>query len=113
VIALHAEAETVLTSRKAHARAADGFVFATRTGKPVTQANFRRALRDLVRDTDLARVHPHSFRKTLATKAEAQLDLDAARDLLRHKDDAVTRRHYVQRSDVRVLDPRLLFEDDR
>lgn len=110
VIALHSEAAAALASRRVHVRAVDGFVFATRSGKPVTQANFRRTLRDLVRGTDLAWVHPHTFRKTLATKAEAQLDLDAARDLLRHKDGVVTRRHYVQRSDVRILDPRALFE---
>lgn len=109
VIALHPAAMTILLSRR---RASDlgPFVFATRTGRPVTQANFRRALRDLVRGTDLAWVHPHAFRKSLATKADAQLNLDAARDLLRHKDNAVTRRHYVQRADVRILDPRSLFE---
>lgn len=110
VVALHAAAVRVLRSR--HRTDVPGvFVFATRTGKPVTQANFRRALRDLVRRTDLAWVHPHAFRKSLATKADAQLDLDAARDLLRHKDNAVTRRHYVQRANVRILDPRQLFEE--
>lgn len=112
VIALHPEAVTVLQSR-CRPNGPGAFVFPTRTGKPVTQANFRRALRDLVRGTDLSWVHPHAFRKALATKADAQLDLNAARDLLRHKDNGVTRRHYVQRSDVRILDPRSLFDGGR
>ena len=48
--------------------------------------------------------------RTLATKAEARHDLDAARDLLRQKDARVTQRHYIQRSNVRVLDPRSVLD---
>lgn len=112
MIALHESAVAVFTDRRSRGRRPNSFVFATRSGKPVTQANFRRALRDLVRDSYLSRVHPHSLRKTLATKASEQLDLEAARDLLRHKDDKTTSRHYVERNNVRALDPRSLFRGD-
>lgn len=112
---LHERAVQALATRRSKARTDSEFVFATRSGRPVTQANFRRALRDLVRGTELEWVHPHSFRARLATKAEAQHDLEAARDLLRHSENSasVTRRHYVERNNVRILDPRGLFEDDR
>ncbi|KQW45929.1 hypothetical protein ASC77_18610 [Nocardioides sp. Root1257] len=113
IIALHERVVAVLETRMPTSPAPDDFVFATRTGRPVTHANFRRALRDLVRDTDLAWVHPHSMRHTLGTKANEHLDLEAARDLLRHKDDAVTRKHYVERNSIRILDPRGLFESEK
>ncbi|QYJ03111.1 tyrosine-type recombinase/integrase [Nocardioides panacisoli] len=110
VIALHERAVDVLAERRQTSGAsADGFVFATRTGCPVTHANFRRMLRDRVRGTDLEWVHPHTFRHTLGTKADRTLDLEAARDLLRHSDQAVTRRHYVQDDGIHKLDPRALF----
>ena len=111
VIALHESAVAILADRRSPRSLPEDFVFATRSGKPVTQANFRRALRDLVRDDpDLSWVHPHSLRKTLATKANEQLDLEAARDLLCHKDGKVTRRHYVERNNIRILDPRSVFD---
>jgi integrase len=111
MIALADPAVAVLRARRPEGWESTQFVFATRSGRPVTQANFRRALRDRVRGTELAWTHPHSFRKTLATKADQQHDLEAARDLLRHKDVQITQRHYVIRDAVRVLDPRSLFTD--
>lgn len=109
-IALHPDAAAVLTARQA--TSGDGFVFATRTGRPVTHANFRRALRDLVDGTELDWVHPHVFRHTLATLAARRGDEEVARDLLRHKDVQVTRRHYIETNGQQTLDPRWLFSDD-
>lgn len=88
------------------------FVFATgKHGKPVQAGNLRTRLRALVDGTDLAWVHPHSLRHTLATAAERQMGVDAAADFLTHSDTAVTERHYVEIDGSRVLDPRGLFED--
>lgn len=109
IIALHDRAADVLRQRAARASDSAKWVFGTRNNRPVSAANLRRALRDLVRGTDLSWVHPHSLRATLATKADMHHDLAAARDLLRHKNEAVTRRHYVESDGVRVLDPRSLF----
>ncbi len=109
VVALHPEAAAVLASRRPKEPRCGQFVFATRTGRPVTPSNFRRAMRDLVRGTDLAWAHPHVFRATIGTKADEQHDLEAARDLLRHKDSGITKKHYVEKDSIRILDPRSLF----
>lgn len=108
-IALHEAAIEVLRARRKAAKPDAAYVFATRTGRPVSQANFRRPLRNLVQGTDLDWVHPHTFRHTMGTKAARATDDTVARDLLRHTDAAVTRRHYIQDDGRRTLDPRWLF----
>ena len=55
-------------------------------------------------------MHPHSFRYTLGKRADERHDLEAARDLLRHRYSFSTQRHYVEKENVRALDPHSLFE---
>jgi len=115
-IALADEVVDMLADRRERTRRkrkAD-FVFATDpAGRPMSAANARRRLREATKDTDLAWVHPHSLRHTLATEAAAAYGEAAAADLLGHSDSAVTRRHYIADSEDILLDPRALTSGGR
>ena len=72
--------------------------------------NVRTKLRGVVADTPLAGVSPHTLRRTVGTLVAHSAGLDAARDVLGHRDPSVTARHYVADTghviDVRhTLDP--------
>jgi integrase len=72
--------------------------------------NVRTKLRGVVADTPLAGVSPHTLRRTVGTLVAHSAGLDAARDVLGHRDPSVTARHYVAETgcviDVReVLNP--------
>ena len=72
--------------------------------------NVRTKLRGVVADTPLAEVSPHTLRRTVGTLVAHIAGLDAARNVLGHRDPSVTARHYVADTghviDVRhTLDP--------
>ena len=72
--------------------------------------NVRTKLRGVVAGTPLAGVSPHTLRRTVGTLVAHSAGLDAARDVLGHRDPSVTARHYVAETgcviDVReVLNP--------
>ena len=74
----------------------------------------RTRLWTLVKGTDLAWVHPPSFRNTLATVAAETHGEEAAGDMLGHKPGSEgTRKHYSEVSRVRLLDPRHPFGGGR
>lgn len=111
--ALHPRAVAMLRRRLASWDGSTPFVYGTgKQGRPVQSGNLRTRLRALVEGTDLAWVHPHSLRATLATAAERQVGLAATAELLAHSDEgAIAAKHYVVVDGERVLDPRGLFED--
>ena len=55
--------------------------------------NVRTKLRGVVADTPLAGVSPHALRRTVGTLVAHGAGLDAARDVLGHRDPSVTARH--------------------
>jgi integrase len=57
--------------------------------------NVRTKLRGVVADTPSAGVSPHTLRRTVGTLVAHGAGLDAARDVLGHRDSSVTARHYV------------------
>jgi integrase len=85
-------------------------VFAHKSGGWLWPNNVRTKLRGVVRDTPLAGVSPHTLRRTVGTLVSHSDGLDAARDVLGHRDPSVTARHYIAETgrvvDVRhTLDP--------
>jgi integrase len=73
--------------------------------------NVRTKLRGVVAGTSLAGVSPHTLPRTVGTLVAHSAGLDAARDVLGHRDPSVTARHYTadigRVVDVRdTLDPR-------
>ena len=67
--------------------------------------NVRTKPRGVVTGTPLAGVSPHTLRRTVGTLVAHGAGLDAARDVLGHRDPSVTARHYVADTD-RVIDVR-------
>lgn len=105
---LHALLVELLTHRSE--AALDEPLIMTRRGTFVTHANVRRALRELVKGTDLEWVHPHALRRTYLTAADKLFGTDAAAELAGHDDSETTEKHYIVRDGVRLLDPRLMFQ---
>lgn len=48
-------------------RSPEALIFSSRGGTPLTTANVRRQLRKVLGDAGIAGVHPHMFRRTVAT----------------------------------------------
>lgn len=89
-------------------------VFAHAGGGWLWPNNQRTKLRAILRGTSLAGATPHTLRRTVGTVVAHHVGLDAARDLLGHRDPSITARHYVAETDVavdvrHVLDQ--IFED--
>lgn len=85
-------------------------VFAHVGGDWLWPNNVRTKLCCVVADTPLAGVTPHTLRRTVGTLVAHGAGLDAARDVLGHRDPSVAARHYVAETgrvvDVRhTLDP--------
>ena len=80
-------------------------VFAHAGGGWLWPNNVRTKLRGVVADTPLAGVSPHTLRRTVGTLVAHSAGLDAARDVLGHRDPSVTARHYVADTG-RVIDVR-------
>lgn len=73
------------------------FVFPARGGGVISPNNWRRTLRDALKDTPYAGFTPYKLRKTAATLIAREMSLEAASATLGHSDTAVTKRHYAQR----------------
>ena len=85
-------------------------VFAHAGGGWLWPNNVRTKLRGVVAGTPLVGVSPHTLRRTVGTLVAHNEGLDAARDILGHRDPSVTARHYIAETgrlvDVRhALDP--------
>lgn len=80
-------------------------VFAHKSGGWLWPNKVRTKLRGVVAGTALAGVSPHTLRRTVGTLVAHSAGLDAARDVLGHRDPSFTARHYV--ADIgRVVDVR-------
>jgi len=80
-------------------------VFAHAGGGWLWPNNVRTKLRGVVAGTALVGVSPHTLRRTVGTLVAHSAGLDAARDVLGHRDPSVTARHYIADTG-RVIDVR-------
>jgi len=90
----------------------DAYLFATKTGKPLSVSNVERLLRTFVHDNEIALVDAgievrefttHIFRRTAATLVEAVAGITLASRLLGHSNEQVTRANYVVTAEM--VDP--------
>lgn len=90
----------------------EAYLFATKTGKPLSVSNYERLLRTFVGDhrceliaagIDVEEFSTHIFRRSTATIVEAKAGIGLASRLLGHADEQVTRRSYVVTSEL--VDP--------
>ena len=77
-------------------RSPEALVFQSREGTPLTTANARR---QLLGDAGITGVHPHMFRRTVATVINDQASVNLAAELLGHTDPRVTIEHYIRRKE--------------
>jgi integrase len=106
---------TAAAVRSQLARASKGseaYLFATKTGRPLSVSNYERLLRTFVDDNaaelDAAGIDPatfstHIFRRSTATLVEAVAGISLASRLLGHANEQVTRASYVVSAEL--VDP--------
>jgi integrase len=75
-------------------------VFPSAAGTWRDPRNTRRTLDKVLDGTSLDWVTPHVFRKTVGTLISNEAGSERAAAQLSHKDDAVTKRHYIQPANV-------------
>ena len=80
-------------------RSPEALVFQSREGTPLTTANIRRQLRKVLGDAGITGVHPHMFRRTVATVINDKASVNLAAELLGHTDPRVTIEHYIRRNE--------------
>lgn len=78
----------------------DSLLFQSRDCTPLTTANVRRQLRQVLRGAGIDGVTPHLFRRTVATAVNNNASVELAAELLGHTDTRVTVMHYIQRSEL-------------
>ncbi|MGY4856319.1 tyrosine-type recombinase/integrase [Cryobacterium sp. AP23] len=78
----------------------DDLLFQSRDGTPLTTANVRRQLRQVLEGAGINGVTPHMFRRTVATAVNTNASIELAAELLGHTDTRVTIMHYIQRSEL-------------
>jgi len=106
---------TAAAVRSQLARAGKGreaYLFATKTGRPLSVSNYERLLRIFVDDTaavlESAGIDPstfstHIFRRSTATLVEAVAGISLASRLLGHANEQITRASYVVSAEL--VDP--------
>lgn len=75
---------------------AEGLLFHTRKGTPLTTNNIRRRLRSVLSDAGIEGVTPHAFRRTVATVLDRASGPDLAAELLGHTSSKITKAHYIE-----------------
>jgi integrase len=78
----------------------DALLFQSRDGTPLTTANVRRQLRQVLEGAGIKGVTPHMFRRTVATAVNTNASIELASELLGHTDTKITVQHYIQRSEM-------------
>ncbi|MET4639561.1 tyrosine-type recombinase/integrase [Mycetocola sp. 2940] len=78
----------------------DDLLFQSRDGTPLTTANVRRQLRQVLEGAGIKGVTPHMFRRTVATAVNTNASIELASELLGHTDTKITVQHYIQRSEM-------------
>lgn len=93
-------------------RESGSYLFATKTGRPLSVSNFERLLRTFVADNEVAlkgvvidvdEFTTHIFRRTAATLVESVAGISLAARLLGHASEQVTRASYVVTAEL--VDP--------
>lgn len=97
-------AEAVRNQLTGTAPEAEAYLFATKTGKPMTVSNYERLLRTFVDDNlqalqaagiDTEEFSTHIFRRSTATIIEEAAGITLASRLLGHANEQITRASYV------------------
>lgn len=104
VVALGATGLDIMTRRLAETEGFSDFLFPSPTNpsKPINTCSVWDLCKQACGRLGLSRVSPHSLRVSMATWAlEAGVSLETIMAQLRHRDQQVTRRHYV----VYAVDP--------
>ncbi|MFD5863890.1 tyrosine-type recombinase/integrase [Agromyces sp. NPDC127015] len=78
----------------------DSLVFHSREGTPLSTANVRRQLRQVLERAGIGGVTPHLFRRTVATAVSDNASVELAAELLGHTDTKITVQHYIQRREL-------------
>ena len=78
----------------------ESLVFRSREGTPLTTANVRRQLRQVLERAGIGGVTPHLFRRTVATAVNDNASVELAAELLGHTDTKITVQHYIQRREL-------------
>lgn len=75
-------------------------IFRTANGTAWSSTNCRRRLRKAIEEAGLEslQIHPHLFRKTVATEVDKQFGVRAAASLLGHASTNITEKYYLARS---------------
>ncbi|KRC62304.1 integrase [Agromyces sp. Root81] len=102
IVALPSFTAAAVRRRLAGARdlVPDSLVFHSREGTPLTTANVRRQLRQVLERAGIGGVTPHLFRRTVATAVNDNASVELAAELLGHTDTKVTVQHYIQRREL-------------
>jgi len=78
----------------------EALLFQSREGTPLTTANVRRQLRQVMDLAGITGVTPHMFRRTVATAINEQAGAELAAELLGHTDSRITIQHYIRRNEM-------------
>lgn len=71
-------------------------IFFSRNHTPLTTANVRRRLRNVLAEAGITGVTPHSFRRTVATVLDRAGGADLAAEMLGHTSSKITKEHYIE-----------------
>ncbi|MFC0678334.1 tyrosine-type recombinase/integrase [Lysobacter korlensis] len=86
--------------RRGKNRASSEWVFPAANGNLRQTQNVHRAWRSMRKGTEWEWVTPHTFRKTVATLLDANVDTATAAKQLGHASEEITRRYYVAPSNL-------------
>lgn len=75
-------------------------IFFSRNHTPLTTANVRRRLRNVLAEAGITGVTPHSFRRTVATVLDRAGGADLAAEMLGHTSSKITKEHYIEPDEV-------------
>ena len=102
VVALPTFTSDAVRRRLAMARDRDqeALLFQSRDGTPLTTANVRHQLRNVLGEAGITGVTPHLFRRTVATAVNDNANVELAAELLGHTDTKITVQHYIRRSEM-------------
>ncbi|ANJ27380.1 tyrosine-type recombinase/integrase [Agromyces aureus] len=78
----------------------DSLIFRSREDTPLTTANVRRQLRQVLERGGIGGITPHMFRRTVATAVNDNASIELAAELLGHTDTKITVQHYIRRREM-------------
>ncbi|WP_445996051.1 tyrosine-type recombinase/integrase [Okibacterium fritillariae] len=81
----------------------DELLFPSRGGTPLTTANVRPQLGQVLEGAGIKGVTPHMLRRTVVTAVSTDACIELASEMLGHTDTKIAVQHYIQRSGM--VDP--------